>query len=349
VSGGGEATVGQAADRLIGRLGSDDAAADALIIAMDLGYSGPQILDAVELDMLLDDGTIDGQTPAGPPLSLVAYDLIGEGEGAAGPGDAVHRLGEVRLASMVQGEQVPIERLRDNARRQGVLTGEKVTLAIMSMLKVGFTPGDIIEVLILGADDLTRDARGAVDCYLVVDEWYCANGVRRPASETDAAGQPDDAGTDDSALDDSGEQDSAPPGLRTWEGEWEIVDEIEVATTVDETSIRIEELPDGSFAWNRETLVTHTVRPGSVPNPCSYVSIETSSLTAEGVGPGDRLRFRGTRVVEYLTGSECFEFGGPEAGTFDDGAGGTLVEDTISLDRFWDGVSPTILTDPATG
>jgi len=171
------------AEALIVRLGSDDAAADALIIAMDRGYSGSQILDGLDAGSLRDDGTIGDQEPAGSPLELVLYSIDGEGEGASGLGNGVPALGEVQLASFIQPTQTPIERFRDAVRtasgeESGV--GWTMTAWIVAMIKRGYTPADITEVIILGWDAVEVPPGRGIFCLKSVDEYYCPNGERIP-------------------------------------------------------------------------------------------------------------------------------------------------------------------------
>ena len=165
---GPDTTVDERADGLIARLGSDPIAADALILAMERGYSTQQILDGVNSDLAA-DGSIAGQSPASPALGLVSYNVEGDGEGAFPGVGAEH---EVRLVAAFQIEQTPIERLRQNAdQERGV--GETMTFLILARLDAGFSPRDVVEMLILGVDELVDDPNdpdGSGFCLRVVDE-----------------------------------------------------------------------------------------------------------------------------------------------------------------------------------
>jgi len=179
------------AQALINELGSDEAAADALIIAMERGYSAQQILDALDDGELAADGTIPGQDPASPELGLVAYEAF-------------------------QVELTPIEQVRESAARdRGV--GEAMTAVIIARLKAGFTPQDIIETLILGVDEVVDDPTdpdAPYVCLRIVDEVYCPYGDRYPApTPTAPAGEE----TADAPV----EPTSAPATAAqlSWEGE----------------------------------------------------------------------------------------------------------------------------------
>ncbi len=214
--------------RLIANLGSDAVATDALIIAMDSGYSGPQILSAVDDDRLRRDGTIDGEEPELPALGLVLYDLAGEGEGASGSraNGARGAAGQVMLVAFFQVEQTPIERLRQSATVQGGV-GDPAVELILLRLAFGFTPQDIIETLILGVDepvDHPSDLEKDVTCLRVADELYCPGGERFPASVLNEQEQPEqpDSNAEEVAPEPPATEDGAgssePMRLR-WEGE----------------------------------------------------------------------------------------------------------------------------------
>jgi len=171
----------ESAARLIRQLGSDQAAADALIIAMDRGYLTPQLLDAVDNDSLRADGTIQDQEPAGRPLGLVLYSLEGEGEGALSSQTESTQLGEVTLVAFAQTQQTPIERLRDaTSGPWNNSVGLTATTVILHLLRQNFAAADIIEVLILGIDSFVADHPfdSEIICVRVVYELDCPGGER---------------------------------------------------------------------------------------------------------------------------------------------------------------------------
>lgn len=210
-----QADVDPAAGSLIAELGSDQAAADALIIAMDGGYSGPQILAAVDAGNLLGDGTIDGEEPAGPALGLVLHS-----SDALSGDDEEETLGsnvDVVLVALLQAAPAPtpIEQLRQNAT-QALGVGEPATTQILSLLKIGFGADEVIEMLILGIDGLANDPDepdGPVPCAIVVDEIYCPGGLRYPL-EPEQATEPQP----DTEVEEAPVPDEAPTGPVSFSG-----------------------------------------------------------------------------------------------------------------------------------
>gem|GEM_PF-5866705 len=180
-TGGADASTSEAADQLIERFGSDEAASNALILAMERGYAGSQVLDAATNDTLSADGTIAGEEPTESPLDLSQYSGEGQDEGAFAPNSATSNNGEVRLAAFVQSQQTPIERMRELGEWNGG-PGKSTTEDIVILLKQGFLPKDIIEILIFGNDGPIAHPfnKEEVFCIQVVDEAYCPAGEQIP-------------------------------------------------------------------------------------------------------------------------------------------------------------------------
>lgn len=176
------------ADGLIERLGSDTAAADALIISMDSGYSTAQILDGVRSGTLSADGSISAVSPAGSPLDLVSFNVEGEGEAGAVPRSSGDSQLELQLVAYQETTRTPIEELRANASLQETV-GASATSTILFLLADDFTPADIIEILIFATkfqfEPSGRDP--GQDCIAVGNELVCPNGRREQLPATDSA------------------------------------------------------------------------------------------------------------------------------------------------------------------
>lgn len=137
------------ADRLVTQLGNDDAAADALLKAFVNGYSTTQVVRAVELDSLSVDGTVPGSEPDGPRLDI---------------GDRRPE-GLIRAEQDQSDDRTPIERMRDAAHALGGdndgNVGNLATVLILWLAAEGLSAEEIIEVLVLGEVEFTRNG----NCY----------------------------------------------------------------------------------------------------------------------------------------------------------------------------------------
>ncbi len=152
------------ADQLGDRLGGDDDATDALILALDAGYSTGQVLAGVESATLSGDGSIDGESPAGPPLGAVASSDAQEGEESLGGNELV-------LVVFAQSTKTPIERMRERAQEDGTkyevpatsALGYTGTRQIMQMFADGLSADQIFEALLFGVDEVAH-VRPANSC-----------------------------------------------------------------------------------------------------------------------------------------------------------------------------------------
>jgi hypothetical protein len=167
------------ADAVAERLG-EDGALDAVLLAVDGGYSTAQVLEAGRSRRLIADGTIlsaDGtgiEAPAGPPLGLIEVDAP---PGAARPlqGPA-HRLSEVR------------ERLKYHGSILGI-TGEFI---LISLLAQGYSAEQVIEGIIL--DDIVFQPDRSPPVVILGQtpaesptRSICGNAVQEPGEECDGA------------------------------------------------------------------------------------------------------------------------------------------------------------------
>lgn len=149
---------GELAVVLVGNLGSDDAAAGALLLAGDAGYDGLQIEAAVVADTLAADGTIAGAEPV-----LAAY-------------------GRIEGLRSAQEEPLPIDDLRREARETGgredlFPEGALATTLILQWQLSGYSQEQIVEMLILGVEQLDAGYEGEIAVGEEVCGGYVIGGV----------------------------------------------------------------------------------------------------------------------------------------------------------------------------
>lgn len=177
----GASTVGAlVAEELVARLGSDDAAIDALLRALDGGYSADQVFSA--LDVLQPDGVIPGSEPDG-----FALGRIGEA-GDEGAARSSVNSGELTLVRFQTSDRAPIEVARAHAKQAGAGLGLSGTALVLMMIEQGFSAIDIIEAMVFGisAIDSEADLRSTCVSYTVVDELFKAcdgRAWREPAND----------------------------------------------------------------------------------------------------------------------------------------------------------------------
>jgi len=133
---------------LIDQLGSDDLAVSAVLRAGDAGYDIFQIEAAIVGATLNLDGSVEGVTPTFAPADLV--------------------VGFRAKPATADQDPVPIEKLRDGAN--GVAgdedvwpTGTLATSWILSMHLMGYSQAQIVNMLILGAEDLEGGYAGEIE------------------------------------------------------------------------------------------------------------------------------------------------------------------------------------------
>ena len=141
-------------DRLIGQLGSDTAATDAVLLAMEVGYDHAQLLAAIDGNALQPDGRIAGVDPAGPELGVVE---LAAGAAAAAPVSE----GDLVLVSFQSGgERTPVAELRAGVANLAEVLGSgddsavqrPPTHYVLLLLVQGFPFEIVMQAIVLGPD-----------------------------------------------------------------------------------------------------------------------------------------------------------------------------------------------------
>ena len=149
-------TSAELADRLAARLDTPNAGVDAVVLALNEGFSSTQIVEGIESDSLEADGSISGETPQDAFRNFVDLDSVDEG--ASGSGS----VGEVKLAAFFQG-RLTLAALRATAERNADLYGgssvgnSALEFMIRLMVQQGFSAGEVTEMVVLGIDDYAPD------------------------------------------------------------------------------------------------------------------------------------------------------------------------------------------------
>lgn len=169
------------ADRLIAHLDDDvDAAFDAVAYALNNGYDGTQITDAIDTDTLGTDGRIPDVAPNLTPPDL----LEPQGQGL------------LRRADDESPEpKLPIEKFRDAAYTSAARYGEqddpralgRFAVAFISALATaGLSMEQIIETLVFGIDTPTTDTTPTVTEPRIIETTPAATVVEAVTSVTAA-------------------------------------------------------------------------------------------------------------------------------------------------------------------
>lgn len=288
-----------AVDDAVERLGSERAAI-AVLVAMDLGYTGRQILDGLGDGTLEASGDITGVTPAGPFVGFIGRDsaaghdfvlAVGNGPVALQAGDRPQR-GDTanEWACGLATEFDALISGTDSRRECDLAEQGKTFIGLIVMLQVaGYSGEQIIETFSLGGDlviidptDFGSSGGGAcialddgadvIPPVTVSDELQSA--TCREAYEHLRAGGGDDQttlGTDDPAEPDD-------PSAAAGEGDYAYVAEI-VST---DTGVQI--VWEGAFSIVDGTVVGSGVFVSVADSTCSTGDgpEHTVAYTAEG-------------------------------------------------------------------
>lgn len=188
-------------DRLIGQLGSDTAATDAVLVAMEVGYDHAQLLAAIDANALQPDGRIAGVDPAGPELGVVELAAGAAAAATAGEGDLV------LVSFQSGGERTPVAELRAGVANLAEVLGSgddsavqrPPTHYVLLLLVQGFPFEIVMQAIVLGPDaPLTTGCRRSEDGVPVLRIGgvnHCADGTVSTLGDEPA--EPTSAGDDD--------------------------------------------------------------------------------------------------------------------------------------------------------
>lgn len=143
------------ASLLTERLESEQNAVDAVLLALNNGFSSGQIIAGIDNQALQADGSIDGQAAADTPRDFI--DVTGTDEAALAPeatGEATVTLVAFQTSSKMTMQMLR-ERTEQNARLYGGGSYGSSALGFLidMMSDKGFSAGEVTEMLILGIDE----------------------------------------------------------------------------------------------------------------------------------------------------------------------------------------------------